>query len=137
MRRQCALLGGICILFSVSLSASIFGSVTGLIHDPQHRPVQGAKVMIWANTSQWTQTTSSDASGEFRFDNVAIGGYTIEVDAEGFAPQTQQTALSSSGETRLHFALTVAGSKETVQLRFLNFDQHHQSPANRGNPGRD
>jgi outer membrane receptor protein involved in Fe transport len=115
MSRIAGILGGL-LLFSASLSASIFGSTTGLIHDPQHRPVQGAKVTIWANTSQWTQTTTSDASGEFRFDSVAIGGYTIEVDAEGFAPQTQQTTLSSSNESRLHFALTVAGSKETVQV---------------------
>jgi outer membrane receptor protein involved in Fe transport len=116
MLRQCALLGGICILFSASLSASIFGSITGLIHDPQHRPVQGAKVTIWANSSKWTQNTISDASGEFRFDNVALGSYTVQVETEGFAPQTQQMTLASGGELRLHFALTVAGSKETVQV---------------------
>jgi outer membrane receptor protein involved in Fe transport len=116
MLRQCALLGGLCVLFSASLSASIFGSITGLIHDPQHRPVQGAKVRIWANTSKWTASTTSDASGEFRFDNVALGSYTVQVEAEGFAPQTQQMTLASDSELRLHFALTVAGSKESVQV---------------------
>jgi outer membrane cobalamin receptor len=116
MLRQCALLGGLCILFSVTLSASIFGSITGLIHDPQHRPVQGAKVTIWANASKWAQTTTSDASGEFRFDNVALGSYTVQVETEGFAPQTQQMTLASEGELRSHFALTVAGSKESVQV---------------------
>jgi outer membrane receptor protein involved in Fe transport len=116
MLRQCALLGGICILFSASLSASIFGSITGLIHDPQHRPVQGAKVTIWANSSKWTQNTISDASGEFHFDNVALGSYTVQVETEGFAPQTQQMTLASGGELRLHFALTIAGSKEIVQV---------------------
>ncbi len=115
MSRIAAVLGGL-LLFSGSVRASIFGSITGLIHDPQHRPVQGAKVTIWANTSKWTANTTSDASGEFRFDNVALGGYTVQVETEGFAPQTEQMTLASEGELRLHFALTIAGSKETVQV---------------------
>jgi hypothetical protein len=115
MQRTLALLGGI-FLLSASLSASIFSSITGLIHDPQHRPVQGAKVTIWASSSQWTQTTTSDASGEFRFDNVVLGIYTVQVETAGFASQTQQIELSSDGELRLHFALTVAASRESVQV---------------------
>src|SRR5690348_2347181 len=116
MRDYFARLGGFLLLFSASLSATIFGSITGLIHDPQHRPVQGAKVTIRANSSKWTQTTTSDESGQFRFDNVALGGYTVEVEAEGFSPQTQQMTLASGSELRLHFPLTVAGSHESVQV---------------------
>src|SRR5881409_970058 len=114
MRQHCALLAAIFILFCGNLSASFFGSITGLIHDPQHRPVQGAKVTVWSNTSKWTATTTSDDSGQFRFGNVALGSYTVEVDATGFAPQTQQSTLVSAGESRLHFALTVAGASESV-----------------------
>jgi len=40
MPRTLARLGGV-LLLSASLSATIFSSITGLIHDPQHRPVQG------------------------------------------------------------------------------------------------
>src|SRR5215470_4984124 len=115
MLRSCALLAGICVMLSGDLSASIFGSITGLIHDPGHRPVQGAKATIWSNTTKWTATATSDATGQFRFDNVALGNYTVEVDAVGFAPQTQQMTLASDGELRLHFPLTVAGAKESIQ----------------------
>jgi outer membrane receptor protein involved in Fe transport len=104
------------LFLSAQVRGSIFGSITGLIHDPQHRPVQGAKVTIWANSSKWTQSTTSDASGEFRFDNVALGAYTVQVETEGFAPQTQLVTLSSDAELRLHFALIVAESKESVQV---------------------
>jgi outer membrane receptor protein involved in Fe transport len=116
MRRTLARLCGLLLLVSASLSATIFSSITGLIHDPQHRPVQGAKVKVWANNSNWSQTTTSDASGQFRFDSVPLGTYTVEVDAEGFAPQTQQLTLGSGSEARLHFPLSVAGSKESVQV---------------------
>src|SRR5207237_3697173 len=106
MSRIAAVLGGL-LLFSGSVSASIFGSIAGLIHDPQHRPVQGAKVTIWANSSKWSQSTISDASGEFRFDNVALGAYTVQIETVGFAPQTQLVTLSSDAELRLHFALII------------------------------
>src|SRR5438105_13662914 len=114
--RRCWQLCILILFVSAQIRASIFGSITGLIHDPQHRPVQGAKVTIWANTSKWSANTTSDASGEFRFDNVALGGYTVQVETEGFVPQTQQMTLASESELRLHFALSVAGSKETVQV---------------------
>src|SRR5262249_49527659 len=116
MLRSCALLVGMCVMLSGELCASIFGSIIGLIHDPEHRPVQGAKVTIWSNTATWTSTTTSDEAGQFRFDNVALGSYTVEVEAPGFAPQTQQITLSSDGEVRLHFPLTIAGAKESVQV---------------------
>jgi outer membrane receptor protein involved in Fe transport len=116
MRLSHALIAATWLLISVSASATIFGSITGLIHDPQHRPVQGAKVTIWANNSQWTQTAASDASGQFRFENVALGSYTVQVEAEGFAAETQQLTLTSGSELRLHFPLSIAGSKESVQV---------------------
>src|SRR5258705_6143618 len=116
MRRTLARLCGLLLLVSASLSATIFSSITGLIHDPQHRPVQAAKVKVWANNSNWSQTTTSDASGQFRFDSVPLGTYTVEVDSEGFTPQTQQFTLGSGSEARLHFPLSVAGSKESVQV---------------------
>ena len=114
--RRCWQLCILILFVSAQIRASIFGSITGLIHDPQHRPVQGAKVTIWANSSKWSQSTISDASGEFRFDNVALGAYTVQIETVGFAPQTQLVTLSSDAELRLHFALIIAESKESVQV---------------------
>ena len=116
MLRFCALLAGMFVILSGDVSASIFGSITGLIHDPGHRPVQGAKVTIWSNTTKWTAATASDQAGQFRFDNVALGTYTVEVESPGFATQTQQMTISSDAELRLHFPLMVAGAKESVQV---------------------
>jgi len=44
------LLGSL-LLLAVTVSATIFGSVRGIIHDPQHRPVSGAMVMLRAKSS--------------------------------------------------------------------------------------
>ena len=102
MPRTLARLGGI-LLLSASLSATIFSSITGLIHDPQHRPVQGAKVTAQAENSTWSQTVSSDGSGQFRFDNLPPGSYIVKVEAEGFVIQEQRLTLASGSEARLHF----------------------------------
>ena len=35
--------------------ATIFGSVRGVVHDPQHRPVPGATVVLKARDSEWNR----------------------------------------------------------------------------------
>lgn len=111
----------IAILLSVlvlagSAGASIFGSISGLIHDPQHRPVQGAAVTLSAANSAWTQTATSNDAGEFRFDNVPLGSYSVKVEAAGFGAQSQALTLSSGNEARLHFALTIEGANASVEV---------------------
>ena len=98
MRKYIAQLGGILLLLAASLSATIFSSITGLIHDPQHRPVQGARVTLAATNSDWSRTMTSNEAGEFRFDNVPRGAYTVKVEGVGFAAQTQDLTLASGAE---------------------------------------
>ena len=52
--------------------ATILGNVRGIVHDPRHLPIQGARVTISSQTSKWSQTTQSDADGTFRFDAIPI-----------------------------------------------------------------
>ncbi len=59
--------------------ATIFGSVRGVVHDPQHRPIQGAHVTLKAQNSDWTQSQDSSDNGEFEFTSVPIGNYTVTV----------------------------------------------------------
>jgi outer membrane receptor protein involved in Fe transport len=110
-----ALLGGL-LLFAATLSATIFGSVRGLIHDPQHRPVAGAQVTLRAADSDWTKTVTSDNAGEFRFDAVPLGEYIVIVEMPGFVQQEQKFTLTSGRDAKLHFGLTVAAANETVQV---------------------
>ena len=105
------------LLGSVIASATIFGSVSGLIHDPQHRPVQGAHVTLRAADSAWTKSVDSTDSGEFQFDAVPLGEYNVTVELQGFAPEQQKLVLSSGRDARLHFSLTVAQAKETVEVK--------------------
>src|SRR5207253_5484402 len=104
------------LLLAITASATIFGSVRGLIHDPQHRPVQGAQVNLHAQNSDWTETATSNDAGEFHFDTVPVGEYQVTVDMPGFTSQQQKLVLTSGRQARLHFGLAVARTTETVQL---------------------
>src|SRR5436305_7824721 len=110
-------LAAVLLLVAVSASATIFGSVSGLIHDPQHRPVQGAQVTLRSTTSDWNKSAVSDNAGEFRFDSVPLGDYRIAVELAGFATQAQKLTVTSGRDARLHFPLTIAQSRETVEVR--------------------
>ena len=113
--RKISLIVGL-IFFSTAAFATIFGSLHGLIHDPQHRPVHGAQVTIRATQSEWKQTVASDDSGEFHFDVIPVGEYKVSVEVTGFAPQEQSLVLVSNRVANLHFSLTVASTKETIQV---------------------
>jgi hypothetical protein len=67
------------LLFASAALASIFSSVRGIVHDPQHRPVQNAMVMINAKTSDWSSTANSDANGDFAFNAIPVGEYVVSV----------------------------------------------------------
>ena len=97
-------------------SASVVSSVRGVIHDPQHRPVQDAMVMIKARNSEWAATVNSDADGNFVFNAVPLGEYTVTVAGVGFEQAQQNAAVVSGSNPVLHFALSVAGAKETVNV---------------------
>lgn len=113
MRRT---LAALFVLFSVIAVASVVSSVRGVIHDPQHRPVQNAMVMIKAKNSDWSATVNSDAAGTFIFNTVPPGEYSVTVVGKGFEQSQEEVMVISGSEPDLHVALKVAGSKQTIDV---------------------
>jgi outer membrane receptor for ferrienterochelin and colicin len=104
------------VLGAVSLSATIFGSVRGLIHDPQHRPIQDAKVLLRAQGSDWSQSITSNGLGEFQINTVPAGRYLVSVTVPGFAPEVRRVDVSSGTVVDVHFALQLASVAENVTV---------------------
>ena len=103
------------LLLPVSLAwASIFGTVQGIVHDPAHRPIQGAHLTLKAQNSDFTQSLESNANGEFLFTSVPIGNYTVTVSSNGFQQVSENVIVHSDTSPILHFQLAVAGVKESV-----------------------
>src|SRR5579885_3195927 len=102
--------------FTATAFASVVTAVRGVIHDPQHRPVQDAMVMIKAKNSDWESTVNSDAGGNFTFNAVPLGEYVVTVAGVGFEQAQEEVTVVSGSSPVLHFALNVAGTKETVNV---------------------
>jgi carboxypeptidase family protein len=96
--------------------ASKVASVRGVIHDPQHRPVQNVMVMIKAKYSDWSASVNSDANGKFAFNALPLGEYVVTLAGVGFEQAQPNVVVISGSEPVLHFALNVAGAKETVNV---------------------
>ena len=114
--RQAATLTAVVLFLGTVALATIFGSVRGIVHDPQHRPIQGAQVTLKAQNSDWTTTLDSDANGEFDFNSVPIGNYTVTVSSLAFQPTQQAVIVQSDTSPVLHFRLAVASVKETIAV---------------------
>jgi len=96
--------------------AGIFGRVQGVVHDPQHRPVAGANVVLKAAHSSFTATTVTGKDGAFLLTSVPLGDYTVEVSDAGFESQRLSVTLVSDTSPTLHFGLMVATARTTVDV---------------------
>ena len=96
--------------------ATIFGTVRGIVHDPQHRPVADATVTLKAKASAYTQTMQSDAEGGFHFDAVAVGEYVVTVEQAAFVTQEQSVTVLSGSAPILHFELRLPTQEQSVTV---------------------
>jgi len=99
-----------CYLFLCAvLSAQTLGMVRGIVHDPQHRPVQKATVTFGARSAQ------TDANGEFAIDGVPEGPGLLRVEAAGFSPFEKQIEVTQANAI-LHLQLELASVRQSVEV---------------------
>ncbi len=92
--------------------AEIFGTVHGIVHDPQHRPIQDVSVDLKALRSDWLQHKETNDNGEFEFSAVPLGEYTVTLTMANFQQEQQRIVVGSGTNAVLHFQLALAGITE-------------------------
>ena len=88
--------------------------VRGVVHDPEHRPLPAAAIVL--RNSAFSKTADADANGEFQITDVPEGGYTIAVSAQGFRPLEQQIAVNAGKAPVLHLQLELAPLSSSVEV---------------------
>jgi len=111
--QRIVLVMGVVFLFASGVFATIFGTVRGVVHDPQHRPVANAAVKLKSATSDWTQTAQTDQDGAFLFTAVPVGDYQVTVTRSGFADEQETVTVVSASSPTLHFQLKIASVNQT------------------------
>src|SRR5712691_4383134 len=94
--------------------ATVFGTVRGIVHDPQHRPVSGVEVVLKAKATEFTLNTRTDDAGQFHFDAVPLGEYMVAVLDPNFVADQQTVAVLSGTAPILHFELRLPTQNQTV-----------------------
>lgn len=106
----------VALLAPWQIHASVFGTVKAIVHDPQHRPVRGAQVVVQSTTSSLKQSATTSDDGVATIVRLPIGQYTVTVNSAGFATEQQAVTVNSDSVQELHFALTVAARQESVEV---------------------
>jgi hypothetical protein len=104
------------VFLIVPALANDFGAVRGVVHDPEHRPIQDAMVMLRAKSSDWSKSVSTNANGEFELNAVPLGEYSVSVASQGFAQTLQNVTVMSGSVPVVHFQLRVANANEKVTV---------------------
>ncbi len=102
------------LICSVFAWAAIFAHLRGIVHDPQHRPIAGARVAVNCPSSGWKANARTNEEGEFDFPLVPIGTCSVSVSAQGFQGESRSLELHSGEAPILHLELPVAGATQTV-----------------------
>src|SRR5947209_1696605 len=125
--RFAVLIAGL-LLFSSFALATVFGTVRGLAHDPQHRPVPDMNVVLKAKNSDYTQTTQTNTQGEFHFDAVPLGEYTVTISHADFSSQQQSVTVFSGSAPILHFELRLASQIQSVTVSAASAQMESTTP---------
>jgi outer membrane cobalamin receptor len=127
VRKLSVSLVGLFLIVAVPAFATIFSTVKGVVHDPQHRPVPGATVTIKARQADWARTTTTDTDGAFQIPAVPVGEYSLTVALQGFTTVEQSITVVSDTAPVLHVQLELAGIREAVTVSARATDIHPDS----------
>lgn len=114
--RRIGVLVAVFCLSSIATQALSTATLRGIVHDPQHRPLPGAKILIHNEATHRTRVVRSDENGEFRLDQLPEGDYLVTVSAPGFTQEQQTVALSAPESPILHFQLQLAAVAQSVEV---------------------
>ena len=117
--RHFLLSAAILLVFSVFAHAQT-GKISGNVtYGGDNTPLHDASVQI----VQLKQTVVTDDAGNFTFENVPVGRYTILVHTEGFADATKIVNVTASGANPVNFSLQIASLKEEVTVTASGTEQ--------------
>jgi outer membrane receptor protein involved in Fe transport len=103
------------VVFPTASRATVFGSVRGVVHDPDHRPVEGARVVLQTENGDYSLTLATDLNGAFEAAGVPVGACLVTVTRDGFAPLERREVVSSIGAPALHFQLVLGEVRQSVE----------------------
>jgi hypothetical protein len=96
--------------------ATASGTITGTVFDPSQAVIQGADVVITNKATGDSRTTVSNNSGNYRFDLLSAGSYSVKISKQGFAAQVQNVDLLVGSTVTANATLKLGAPTEVVEV---------------------
>ena len=93
------------------------GTVRGVVSDPTHAVVPGAKVTLHNTGSDVDVVVQADTSGYYLFDRIVPGAYSVTVEAPGFEKFVQENVtVQTASDVTVNAVLTLGAVTQTVEV---------------------
>lgn len=113
----CATIAIFTLLGTQAYAQLTSGNITGSIFDPTGATVPGATIAAKNNATGVANTTRSTSKGDYRFENLPVGTYTLTVTAPGFAQKRVGNVVVQLNNTvTSNVTLNVGQASTTVQV---------------------
>ena len=91
------------------------GNLRGVVADPTGAIIPGASIVLSGNGK--TARTTSGGTGNYHFNGLPPGQYTIDTSIEGFTPYESKSVLIVAGTTKiLNISMTIAAEQQQVHV---------------------
>jgi outer membrane receptor protein involved in Fe transport len=105
------------IVSSILLQAAAsLGTLRGIVHDPQHRPIPKAQLVLSMQGQKRSWKTQSNGQGEFEIGNIPPGEYSITVAAPGFQKLTETVQVNSGLSPVVHLQMQLRTLQQQVKV---------------------
>jgi len=104
------------VLAASNSDAAVFGTVTGLVEDPQHQAIAHVLMTLRSPSSGWLRTTETDVDGRFVLRAVPTGDYVISAATQGFRTIEKSIRVRPGTITDIGFAMQLGAIAETVDV---------------------
>jgi hypothetical protein len=100
-----------------SSAQSTFGTILGTVRDTSGALVSGAAITLTNTGTTAVRTAFSDASGDYVFNNIDVGTYSLIIVAPGFEKSSVPQIVLTARETRrIDAALKAGAETQTVEV---------------------
>jgi len=107
----------LCFISGTATAQVLYGGLTGNVTDPSGAVVPNAKIEALNTLTGVARSTTSDANGVYRFNDLQAGNYKVTISAAGFATTVQNDiAVTVNTIKRADTQLGVAQASTVVEV---------------------
>jgi hypothetical protein len=109
---------GLLFMSSLPLTAqSTFGSIRGNAQDTSGAAIPDTQITLHSNDQNTDRVVKTNATGDYAFENVLAGQYSIQAQHEGFADtKIDGITLAARQESRYTLKMAIASQATTIQV---------------------